>query len=65
MDLLTWNANPLGARALYLERDERRVHGISKAIGLGSSLSCFQLINDDIIDLFNRVPVCARVVAAN
>ena len=65
MDLLTRNANPLGARALHLERDERRIHGISKAIGVGSTLSCFQLINDDIIDLFNRVPVGTRVVATN
>ncbi len=65
VDLLTRNANPLGARALYLERDERRIHGISKAIGMGSALSCFQLVNDDVIDLFNRVPVGTRVVATN
>ena len=65
IDLLTRNANPLGARALYLERDERRIHGISRAVGVGSALSCFQLINEDIIDLFDRVPVGTRVVAAN
>jgi len=65
MDLLTRTANPLGARALYLERDERRIHGISRAIGVGSSQSCFQLINDDVIDLFERVPVGTRVVAGN
>jgi lipoprotein-anchoring transpeptidase ErfK/SrfK len=65
IDLLTRNANPLGARALYLERDERRIHGISKAVGVGSALSCFQLVNEDIIDLFDRVPVGTRVVAAN
>jgi lipoprotein-anchoring transpeptidase ErfK/SrfK len=65
IDLLTRNANPLGARALYFERDERRIHGVSKAVGAGSALSCFQLINEDIIDLFDRVPVGTRVVAAN
>ena len=64
-DLLTRTANPLGARALYLERDERRIHGISRAIGMGSSQSCFQLVNDDVIDLFERVPVGTRVVAGN
>jgi lipoprotein-anchoring transpeptidase ErfK/SrfK len=63
--LLATNANPLGARALYLERDERLIHGISRAVGLGSSLACFQLMNDDVIDLFNRVPVGTRVVAVN
>jgi lipoprotein-anchoring transpeptidase ErfK/SrfK len=65
IDLLTRTANPLGARALYLERDERRIHGISRAIGMGSSLSCFQLVNDDVIDLFERVPIGTRVVATN
>lgn len=65
IDLLTRNANPLGARALYLERDERRIHGISRAIAMGSALACFQLVNDDVIDLFERVPVGTRVVATN
>lgn len=63
--LLAKTANPLGARALYLESDERLIHGISRVLGLGSSLACFQLVNDDVIDLFERVPVGTRVVAAN
>lgn len=65
VDLITRNANPLGARALYLERDERRIHGVSKSVAPGSSLACFQLINEDIIDLFDRVAVGTRVVATN
>jgi lipoprotein-anchoring transpeptidase ErfK/SrfK len=65
IDILTRNANPLGARALYFERDDRRIHGVSKAVGVGYALSCFQLINEDVIDLFDRVPVGTRVVATN
>jgi lipoprotein-anchoring transpeptidase ErfK/SrfK len=63
--LLSKNANPLGARALYLERDDRSIHGVSRVIGTGSSLACFQLVNEDIIDLFDRVPVGTRVIAMN
>ncbi len=63
--LISRNANPLGARALYLERDDRSIHGISRVVGTGSSLACFQLVNEDVIDLFDRVPVGTRVVAMN
>jgi lipoprotein-anchoring transpeptidase ErfK/SrfK len=63
--LLSQNANPLGARALYLERDDRSIHGISRVVSTGSSLACFQLVNEDIIDLYERVPVGTRVVAMN
>jgi hypothetical protein len=57
--------NPLGAGALHLEDENHRIHGISKTIGFGSALGCFQLINDDIVDLLDRVPVGTRVVAMN
>jgi lipoprotein-anchoring transpeptidase ErfK/SrfK len=60
--------NPLGARALYLYRDNRdtmyRIHGTNEPWSIGKAVSsgCIRLINQDIIDLFNRVPVGTPVV---
>jgi lipoprotein-anchoring transpeptidase ErfK/SrfK len=54
--------NPLGARALYLYRDGRdtlyRIHGTNEPWSIGQSVSsgCIRLINQDIIDLYRRVP---------
>jgi lipoprotein-anchoring transpeptidase ErfK/SrfK len=59
--------NPLGARALYLYRDGRdtyfRVHGTNEPESIGHAVSsgCIRLFNQDIIDLYNRVPVGAHV----
>jgi len=59
--------NPLGARALYLYRDGRdtyfRVHGTNEPESIGHAVSsgCIRLLNQDIIDLYNRVPVGAHV----
>ena len=55
--------NPLGARALYLYRDRHdtffRLHGTNEPESIGSAVSsgCIRLFNQDIIDLYNRVPV--------
>ncbi len=60
--------NPLGARALYLYRNGRdtlyRLHGTPqwKSIGTAVSSGCIRLMNQDIIDLYRRVPVGAKVV---
>ena len=60
--------NPLGARALYLYRDGQdtffRLHGTNEphTIGMAVSSGCIRLVNQDIIDLYNRVPVGAPVV---
>ena len=60
--------NPLGARALYLYRDGRdtyfRVHGTTEPESIGHAVSsgCIRLFNQDIIDLYNRVPVGAHVM---
>jgi lipoprotein-anchoring transpeptidase ErfK/SrfK len=60
--------NPLGARALYLYRNGRdthfRLHGTNEPESIGHAVSsgCIRLFNQDIIDLYNRVPVGARVV---
>lgn len=59
--------NPLGARALYLYRDGRdtffRLHGTTEPETIGHAVSsgCIRLFNQDIIDLFDRVPVGAQV----
>lgn len=59
--------NPLGARALYLFADGRdtlyRLHGTPewKSIGQSMSSGCIRFLNQDVVDLFNRVPVGTRV----
>lgn len=59
--------NPLGARALYLYQDGRdtlfRVHGACDPRLLGRSVSsgCIRMLDQDVIDLYDRVPVHARV----
>jgi lipoprotein-anchoring transpeptidase ErfK/SrfK len=60
--------NPLGARALYIFRDGRdtlyRLHGSPEwnSIGKAASSGCVRLINQDAIDLYERIPEKARVV---
>ena len=60
--------NPLGARALYLETDGvdygYRIHGTPEWYSIGSNASsgCIRMINQDVMDLYNRVPDGARVV---
>jgi lipoprotein-anchoring transpeptidase ErfK/SrfK len=56
--------NPLGARLLELGDDGSRIHGTNapKTIGEDVSLGCVRLVNDDVADLYNRVPVGTRVV---
>jgi lipoprotein-anchoring transpeptidase ErfK/SrfK len=56
--------NPLGARALYLGSSLYRIHGSNEPHTIGSAVSsgCFRMRNQDVIDLYNRVQVGARVV---
>jgi lipoprotein-anchoring transpeptidase ErfK/SrfK len=56
--------NPMGARALYLGDTVYRIHGTNQpqTIGYAVSSGCFRLVNRDVIDLFNRVPVGTKVV---
>jgi lipoprotein-anchoring transpeptidase ErfK/SrfK len=61
--------NPLGARALYMhEADGKdtyiRIHGTNEPeyIGQNVSLGCIRMHNVDVIDLFNRVPMNAKVI---
>lgn len=56
--------NPMGARALYLGSTIYRIHGTNQPETIGHAVSsgCFRLANGDVIDLFERVPVGAKVV---
>ena len=56
--------NPLGARALYIGSTLYRIHGTSEpwTIGRAVSSGCIRLTNDDIIHLYDRVKVGAKVV---
>jgi lipoprotein-anchoring transpeptidase ErfK/SrfK len=56
--------NPLGARALYLGSTLYRIHGSNEpeTIGRAVSSGCFRMTNEDVIDLYNRVPVGATVI---
>ena len=60
--------NPLGARALYLFQGNvdtlYRIHGtfVPSSIGKAVSSGCIRLLNADVVDLYERVPIGARVV---
>jgi lipoprotein-anchoring transpeptidase ErfK/SrfK len=60
--------NPLGARALYLFQGKvdtlYRIHGTNEPWSIGNAVSsgCIRLLNQDIIDLYNRVPDGTRVI---
>jgi lipoprotein-anchoring transpeptidase ErfK/SrfK len=56
--------NPLGARAMYLGSSLYRIHGSNEPWTIGQAVSsgCFRLRNEDVIDLYDRVKVGARVV---
>ena len=56
--------NPMGARALTLDRDEYAIHGTNRpsSIGTFASYGCIRMMNDDIVDLYDRVDVGTRVV---
>ena len=56
--------NPLGARALYLGDTVYRIHGTNapQTIGTAVSSGCFRLVNADVTDLYERVPVGTKVI---
>jgi lipoprotein-anchoring transpeptidase ErfK/SrfK len=56
--------NPLGARALYLGATEYRIHGTAQPWTIGQAVSsgCIRLTNEDVIDLYGRAKVGAKVV---
>ncbi|MGN6159047.1 MAG: L,D-transpeptidase [Devosia sp.] len=56
--------NPLGARALYIGRTLYRIHGTNEPWTIGTDVSsgCIRMINDDVIDLYGRVKIGAKVI---
>ena len=56
--------NPLGARAMYLGTTVYRIHGTNRPDTIGTAVSsgCFRLVNADVADLYERVPVGTKVV---
>jgi lipoprotein-anchoring transpeptidase ErfK/SrfK len=56
--------NPLGARAMYLSGTVYRIHGTNAPSTIGKHVSsgCIRMLNADVIDLFGRTHVGAKVV---
>lgn len=60
--------NPLGARALYLWQGNKdtlyRIHGTNEPWTIGKSVSagCIRMVNEDVIDLYDRTPIGTKVV---
>ena len=60
--------NPLGARAMYLYSGNKdtlyRIHGTNEPWTIGTNVSsgCIRLTNEDIVDLYSRTPIGAKVI---
>jgi lipoprotein-anchoring transpeptidase ErfK/SrfK len=56
--------NPLGARAMYLGSSLYRIHGSNEPETIGQAVSsgCFRMTNEDVVDLYGRVHIGAKVV---
>jgi len=56
--------NPLGARALYLGSSMYRIHGTNEPWTIGQNVSsgCIRMMNDDVIDLYERVKIGSKVI---
>jgi lipoprotein-anchoring transpeptidase ErfK/SrfK len=60
-------SNPLGKRAIYLDWSLLRIHGTPsrRSIGRAASNGCIRMLNEDVIDLYEKVHVGAPVIAIN
>ncbi len=56
--------NPLGARAMYLGGSLFRIHGSNEpeTIGRAVSSGCIRMLNEDVVDLYQRVRIGTQVV---
>jgi len=56
--------NPLGARAMYLGGSLYRIHGSNEPETIGTAVSsgCIRMLNEDVVDLYERVKVGTKVV---
>lgn len=61
-------SSPLGARALYLFQNGKdtyyRIHGTTQPSSIGKSVSagCIRMLNNDVVDLYERAPIGAKVI---
>ncbi|MGE0844765.1 MAG: L,D-transpeptidase [Flavobacteriaceae bacterium] len=60
-------SNPMGERAMVLNRAQYAIHGTNRpnSIGTYASYGCIRMYNSDIVDLFERVRVGTRVVVVH
>jgi lipoprotein-anchoring transpeptidase ErfK/SrfK len=56
--------NPLGARALYIGSSDFRIHGTTQPWSIGHAVSsgCIRMLNEHVIDLYDRVKVGAKII---
>jgi lipoprotein-anchoring transpeptidase ErfK/SrfK len=60
--------NPLGARALYLYKGRNdsgfRIHGTNEpwSIGLNMSSGCIRMMNKDVVNLYDKAQIGAKVI---
>lgn len=58
--------NPMGARAITLDRFQVAIHGTTKkmrrSIGTAASYGCIRMLNEDIVDLFDRINIGTPVL---
>jgi lipoprotein-anchoring transpeptidase ErfK/SrfK len=56
--------NPLGARAMYIGSTDFRIHGTTQPWSIGHAVSsgCIRMLNEHVIDLYDRVKVGADVI---
>ena len=59
--------NPMGERALTLQLDQVAIHGTTmkmrKSVGTAASYGCIRMLNEDVVDLYDRVKVGTPVVS--
>jgi hypothetical protein len=55
--------NPLGVRAMYLGASTYRIHGTDAPWTIGQAVSkgCIRMYNEDVLDLYPRIPVGMKV----
>lgn len=56
--------NPLGARAIYIGDTQFRIHGTTEPWSIGRAVSsgCIRMMNEEVIDLYDRIEIGALVV---
>jgi lipoprotein-anchoring transpeptidase ErfK/SrfK len=55
--------NPLGVRAMYLGASTYRIHGTDAPWTIGQAVSkgCIRMLNEDVLDLYPKIPVGTKV----